>query len=195
MHIAAAAKIRVFATGGIGGVHRGAHSSFDESADLLALRQYPVAVVSAGAKAILDLPKTYERLETLGVPVLGFDTEYFPAFYSAGNQIRLAHHFSTPEAISQILNYRFGVLEQGGILVVQNPPVEAAQDSKDVEKLIQDALKNAEEAGVTGAASTPYLLSALDRASAGSMVETNIALVRNNARLAARLAVADVASR
>lgn len=194
MHIAAAAQIKVFATGGIGGVHRGAHLSFDESADLLALRQYPVAVVSAGAKAILDLRATYERLETLGVPVLGFETEYFPAFYSASRQIPLSHHFTSPSLLSQILRHRFEDLKQGGVLVVQNPPEEAAQDAGEVERLIESSLHRALKEGITGSAITPYLLSALDQASAGSVVETNIALVRNNARLAARIAVAGASS-
>jgi len=190
MHIATAAKIRIFATGGIGGVHRGAKDSFDESADLVALARYPVAVVSAGAKAILDLSATYQRLESLGVPVLGFNTAHFPAFYSASTQIELFHHFTHVSAIAQILQQRFNVLNQGGVLVVQNPPAAFAQDSAQVEAMVEDALNQAKQAGITGARLTPYLLNRLDESSGGAMVETNIALVEQNASLAARIAVA-----
>ena len=189
MHIAAEARIRVFATGGIGGVHRGAGQTYDESADLMALQRYPVAVVSAGAKAILDLAATYERLETLGVPVLGFNTEYFPAFYSASDKIKLAHTFSAAKDIAAVMTQQFDELGLGGILVVQDPPIEFAQDPVHVEQLIESALLCAQAEGLCGPAITPYLLSALNEASSGDVVQTNIALVKNNASLAAKLAV------
>lgn len=189
MAIAARAGVRYFATGGIGGVHRGADSTFDESADLTALTRFPVAVVSAGAKAVLDLPRTLERLETLGVPVVGFETDDFPAFYSMSSGLKLRARCDEPEVIAKIVSMQIERFDAGGVLVVQAPPRASALANDAVEALIAAALRRAEDAGVTGAGLTPFLLSALDEASAGDVLHTNVALVQNNARLAARIAV------
>jgi pseudouridylate synthase len=181
----------VFATGGIGGVHRGASETFDESADLAALAKLPVTVVSAGAKSVLDLEKTLERLETLGVPVIGYRTLELPAFYQGHSGLELVATVDDVEAIARIMSARFDRLGEGGLLVVQPPPAEVAQDPAKVAGLISAALRAAEEAGVHGRAVTPFLLSHLDRASGGDVVRTNVALVTHNAALAARIAVAD----
>lgn len=191
MAIAARASIRVFATGGIGGVHRDAQTTFDESADLAALARFPVLVVCAGAKAVLDLPRTIERLETLGVPVVGFQTAELPAFYHAKSGIPLVCRIETPEEAALIMHAQFDHLAEAGLLVVQPPPEAFAQDAEFVRALIQAALERARVAGVRGRNVTPFLLSALDQASGGDMVETNVALVESNARLASRIAVAD----
>jgi pseudouridine-5'-phosphate glycosidase len=193
--IAARAGVRVFATGGIGGVHREVLESFDESADLMALARYPVLTVSAGAKAVLDLPRTMERLESLGVPVVGYRTSELPAFYHGASGIRLAHRAEEPAELARILSARVDLLGEGGVLVVQPPPAEAAQDPARVGALIDRALAEARAAGVQGPAITPFLLARLDAASDGAVVETNLALVSNNVALAARIAVADAAAR
>jgi pseudouridine-5'-phosphate glycosidase len=195
MAIAARAGIRVFATGGIGGVHREAQSTFDESADLAALAQYPVLVVCAGAKAVLDLPKTMERLETLGVPVIGYRTSELPAFYHGKSGLSLVCRIDAAEEIARVMHAQLDRLSLGGLLVVQPPPAEFAQDPEVVRALIHGALERARSAGVHGRSVTPFLLSALDQASGGEFVDTNIALVEENARLAARIAVADAARR
>ncbi len=195
MAIAARAGIRVFATGGIGGVHRGAERSFDESADLAALARFPVAVVSAGAKSVLDLPRTLERLETLGVPVIGVGTDELPAFYHGHSGLPLRHRIDALPELARVLSARFDQLHEGGVLVVQPPPAELAQDPERIEAEILAALARAEAEGVRGAAVTPHLLAALNRATGGDVVRTNVALVESNARLAARLAVADAAAR
>lgn len=191
MAVAHRAGIRVFATGGIGGVHRGAETTFDESADLAALAKYPVAVVCAGAKSVLDLPRTLERLETLGVPVLGYGTSELPAFYHARSGLPVSHRVDTPDAVAAILGAQFDQLMGGGVLVCQPPPASEAQAPDRVDALIADALAAAEASGVRGRAVTPFLLGALDRASEGDVVRTNVALVTHNAKLAARIAVAD----
>lgn len=188
MYIASLASIRFFATGGIGGVHRNAQDSFDESADLFALSKYPVAVVSAGAKAILDLPKTMERLETLGVPVLGYKTSSFPGFYCPSNNLPLRHSIDNTQTIAQIVYQRFETLKQGGVLIVQDPPQASAQEPEQVEQKIQNALKKANANQVRGAQTTPFLLQQLAEDTKGSFVETNLALVRNNVVLASKLA-------
>ena len=141
MYIASLASIRFFATGGIGGVHRNAVQTFDESADLLALAKYPVAVVSAGAKAILDLPKTVERLETLGVPILGYNTDSFPGFYCPTQDLLLKHRFTETATIAQVVHNRIDTLGQGGLLIVQDPPREAAQEPVHVEAKIRLLLR------------------------------------------------------
>lgn len=188
MYIAALASIRFFATGGIGGVHRNAQDTFDESADLFALATYPVAVVSAGAKAILDLPKTIQRLETLGVPVLGYRTSSFPGFYCPTKDLELNHRFVESRSLAQVVYNRFELLKQGGVLIVQDPPEESAQDPVEVEEKIQSALAKANANGVQGAQTTPFLLQQLAEDSKGAFVETNLALVRNNVILASKLA-------
>jgi pseudouridylate synthase len=195
MAIAARAGIRVFATGGIGGVHRGAEQTFDESADLTALARYPVAVICAGAKAVLDLPRSLERLETLGVPVIGFGTDELPAFYHAASGLPLRARVDDPNEAAALMDAQFDRWGAGGLLFVQPPPADVARDPAATERLIEAALREAESRGVAGAAVTPFLLAALDRASSGDVVRTNVALVEANARLAARIASADVAFR
>lgn len=189
MQAAAMAGIRVFATGGIGGVHRGAGETFDISADLEELAKTPVAVVCAGAKAILDIPKTLEVLETNGVPVLGFGTDAFPAFWSRESGYPVDHRFDTPDDIARViaLQHRLGM---GGLLVANPIPAEAALDSAFIEARIRAAIADAEAAGVTRKALTPYLLQRIFELTDGKSLVANIALVENNAAVAARIAVA-----
>lgn len=190
MFVAARAGVRFFATGGIGGVHRGAASTFDESADLPALARYPVLVVSAGAKAVLDLPKTMERLETLGVPVVGFGTRELPAFYSASSGLPLPAWSDSEAELARVFSHHRSLVG-GGLLVVQPPPARVARPREEIDGLIEEALATAEKEGITGAKVTPFLLSWMACATEDRVVETNIALVKENARLAARIAVAE----
>lgn len=195
MAIAHRAGVRWFATGGIGGVHRGATETFDESADLAALARIPVAVVSAGAKSVLDLPRTLERLETLGVPVLGFRTDQLPAFYHGRSGLPVSCSVDSEADLARVAVARFDRLGEGGLLVVQPPPAEHAADPDEVDRWIDAALGEAEGRRIRGRAVTPFLLAALAEASGGRLVDTNVALVEANARLAARCAVADAAHR
>ena len=191
MAIAQRAGIRYFATGGIGGVHRGASETFDESADLLALARYPVGVVCAGAKSVLDLPRTTERLETLGVPVIGFGTDELPAFYHARGGLPVTVRLDTPEEVAGVGIARFDRLGEGGLLIAQPPPEGLAQSPEVVDGLIETALDEAARTGLRGREVTPFLLARLAELSDGEVVRTNVALVEANARLAARIAVAD----
>lgn len=193
--IAYRAGVRWFATGGIGGVHRDAPSSYDESADLAALARFPVGVVSAGPKAVLDLPRTLERLETLGVPVVGFRTSSLPSFYHGQSGLSLPCSVDREEDVARIAIARFDGLSEGGLLVVRPPPDDVALEPARVERLMGEALEEAARAGIRGRDLTPFLLSALDHSSGGDVVRTNIALIEANARLAARIAVADAALR
>ncbi len=190
MFIAAKAGIHFFATGGIGGVHRGASESFDESADLRALSECPVLVVSAGAKAVLDLPKTLERLETLGVPVVGYKTNELPAFYSVSSGLPLSVRSDSEEELARAFDHH-RALFGGGFLVVQPPPAKVAWPRSEIDGLIQEALETSEKEGITGARVTPFLLSWMACATEDRIVETNVALVVENARLAARIAKAE----
>ncbi|OCP03446.1 MULTISPECIES: pseudouridine-5'-phosphate glycosidase [unclassified Ensifer] len=190
MIAAARAGIRVFATGGIGGVHRGAELSFDISADLDELARTGVIVVCAGAKAILDIPKTLEVLETRGVPVVTYDSEVFPAFWSRDSGLKSPLMLNSPAAIANFQNMRDLLGVEGGMLVA-NPVPEAAEiPREEMEIYIARALDNAENDEITGKAVTPYLLSNLFEMTEGRSLETNIALVENNARLAGEIAVA-----
>jgi pseudouridine-5'-phosphate glycosidase len=190
MIAAARAGIRVFATGGIGGVHRGAELSFDISADLDELARTGVIVVCAGAKAILDIPKTLEVLETRGVPVVTYDSEIFPAFWSRDSGLKSPLMLNSPAAIANFQTMRELLGVEGGMLVA-NPVPEAAEiPREEMEIYIARALDNAENDEITGKAVTPYLLSNLFEMTEGRSLETNIALVENNARLAAGIAVA-----
>jgi len=189
--LVARSDIRVFATGGIGGVHRG--SPYDESADLVELARTPRIVVSAGAKSILDLPATLERLETLGVPVVGYRTREFPAFFSTSSTLPLAAVAETPEQVVAIERAHRSLGRHEALLIVQPPPPEAALPADLVEGAVRDALRDAERSGVRGAAVTPFLLAAVDRATGGRTLTTNLALLEANARLAAEVAVALVA--
>jgi pseudouridine-5'-phosphate glycosidase len=188
--VAAAARVRVFATGGIGGVHRGVEEHLDVSQDLGALARYPVAVVCAGAKSVLDLPKTLEVLETLGVPVLGVGSRELPAFYSRTSGLTLEHAVADAAEAAEVARVRFERLGQGGLLLALPPPEETALPRDEVERHILLALAGAKRAGVHGKAVTPYLLSELARFTGGKSLEANLALLVNNARFGARVAVA-----
>ncbi len=190
LHLAHMAGIRVFATGGIGGVHRGAGQSFDISADLVALARYPLITVCSGAKAILDLSKTLELLETLGVPLVGFETEELPAFYSRSSGLRLDLSATTPEQISSIAQTHWRLGFSGSLLVVAPTPVEDEVPAPEIEGVIDEALSAADEAGIRGKAVTPFLLSRIASRTEGRTMRANISLLRNNAALAGRIACA-----
>jgi pseudouridine-5'-phosphate glycosidase len=183
--LAAKAGIRVFATGGIGGVHRG--DAMDVSSDLTTLARTPIAIVSAGAKAILDLPRTLEVLETLGVLVVGFGTDEFPAFYTRCSGLRLEHHCDTPEELARVLATRWA-LGQGGVLVANPIPHDAELPAAQMSGAIDDALSSAARQGISGRALTPFLLAELARLTRGASVAANRALALNNVRLGAQLA-------
>jgi pseudouridine-5'-phosphate glycosidase len=184
------AKIRIFATGGIGGVHRGAEASFDISADLEELAQTPVAVVSAGAKAILDLPKTLEYLETRGVPVIGYGTDWFPAFYCRSSGFRLELRCDTPDAVAALLRAQDALGLVAGTLIANPIPAAAALPAAEIEAAIAKAVAAAARDGVAGKALTPYLLARIAGFTDGRSLAANIALIENNARLGAQIAVA-----
>lgn len=185
--LAARAGIRVFATGGIGGVHRG--DAMDVSSDLITLARTPIAVISAGAKAILDLPRTLEVLETLGVLVIGYGTDEFPAFYTRQSGLRLEHRCDTPDDVARILAARWE-LGQGGVLVANPIPHEAVLPAAQIDDAIKGAVAAAARGGISAKALTPFLLSELARATAGASVRANRALALNNVRLGAALALA-----
>ncbi|PZP40929.1 MAG: pseudouridine-5-phosphate glycosidase, partial [Agrobacterium fabrum] len=190
MIAAARAGIRVFATGGIGGVHKGAEETFDISADLTELAKTGVIVVCAGAKAILDIPKTLEVLETNGVPVITFGSEEFPAFWSRSSGLPSPLSLNSPAAIANFQATREQLGIDGGMLVA-NPVPEADEiPREEMEIYINRAISHAERDEVTGKEVTPYLLGDIFRLTDGRSLETNIALVRNNAQLAAEIAVA-----
>lgn len=193
--IAARAGIDIVATGGIGGAHRGSENTFDISADLTELARTPVAVVCSGAKVILDLPRTLEILETMGVLVVGYSTNEFPAFYSRESSLPLQHRVDTPDEAARLMYIHrdLGRLAQGataGMLIVNPPPAEKALPRDEVESLIFGAVAAAEAAGIRGKAVTPFLLEQLARNSGGKTLQTNIALLVANAHLAANIAVA-----
>lgn len=184
------AGIKVFATGGIGGVHRGAETSFDISADLTELARTGVIVVCAGAKAILDIPKTLEVLETNGVPVVTFGSTEFPAFWSRASGLKSPLSLNSPAAIANFQSTREQLGIDGGMLVANPVPEEDEISREEMEIYITRALSHAEEDEIAGKSVTPYLLSKIFEITEGRSLETNIALVRNNARLAAEIAVA-----
>lgn len=188
MIAAGLAGIKVFATGGIGGVHRGAERSFDISADLQELARSPVAVVCAGAKAILDLPKTLEALETLGVPVIGHETDTLPAFWCRSSGLRVQHRCDSPAEIAALLRVQEQLGDATGTLIVNPIPAEAALSNEVVEQALGEALAAAEANAIGGAAVTPFLLSRLNEITKGGSLEANVALVENNAKLAAEIA-------
>jgi len=181
------AGIRVFATGGIGGVHRG--HPFDVSADLLELGRTPVTVVCAGAKAILDLPLTLEVLETQGVPVIGYGTDEFPAFYSRSSGLPTDVRCDTPEEVAAIVGARDALDLPGGILVAVPIPFEDELPASEAEEAIVRALAEAETQGITGKAVTPYLLARVSELTGEASLRANVALLLNNARVASAIAV------
>ena len=189
MQAAHMAGIRVFATGGIGGVHRGAELSFDISADLEELARTPVAVVCAGAKAILDLPRTLEVLETKGVPVIGYGTDEFPAFWTRSSGLRTDIRLDTPPQVAALLAAQFG-LGMGGVLIANPIPEQDAMDPAYIAAMIEEALADAAARGIAGKATTPFLLNRIFELTEGRSLVSNIALVENNARVAAGIAVA-----
>ncbi|NKN36562.1 pseudouridine-5'-phosphate glycosidase [Agrobacterium sp. a22-2] len=190
MIAAARAGISVFATGGIGGVHRGAEESFDISADLEELARTAVIVVSAGPKAILDIPKTLEVLETRGVPVVTYDSEDFPAFWSRSSGLKSPLSLASPAAIANFQKVRSQLGLDGGMLIANPVPEEFEIAREEMEIYIGRALANAEREEISGKDVTPFLLDNLFHLTDGRSLKTNIALVENNARLAAEIAVA-----
>ncbi|MEX0908437.1 MAG: pseudouridine-5'-phosphate glycosidase [Gemmatimonadaceae bacterium] len=186
--LAARAGIRVFATGGIGGVHRGA--PFDESADLIELSRKQVVCVCAGAKAILDLHATSERLESLSVPVVGFGTDWLPEFYGAGATIPVAWRLDTPDQVARLFERHLALGMPGAVLVGNPPPEDSRLAANVIEAAVEAALRELRSSGIAGKEATPALLASVERATGGKSVATNVALLENNADLAARIAVA-----
>ncbi|MEM7524722.1 MAG: pseudouridine-5'-phosphate glycosidase [Pseudomonadota bacterium] len=184
------AGVPVFATGGIGGVHRGAERDFDISADLDELAQTPVTVVAAGAKAILDLPKTLEALETRGVPVIGYRADELPAFWSRASGLAAPLRLDTAEEIAAAHRMRGALGLAGGQLIANPVPAEYEIPAETIAPIIETALADAATAGVGGKAVTPFLLGRVLEATKGRSLETNVALYLNNCRLAAAIAVA-----
>lgn len=185
--ICRAAEVQVFATGGIGGVHR--EPAFDESADLLELSRSPVVVVCAGAKSILDLPATLERLESLGVTVLGYNCEEFPGFFTAHTGLPLPRRVESAREVAEVQRAARRLGLPGAVLVVQPPPALVALDADEVESAVQGALAEARRTNVRGAAVTPFLLAAVERATGGRSLAANLGLLEANAALAAEIAV------
>ena len=190
LRIAHWAGIELFATGGIGGVHRGAAQSLDVSSDIDELAATPVAVVSSGAKSILDLRATFELLETRRVPVIGIGTTELPGFLTASTGLSLNHAVSGPDEAAELIGMHMAIPRAGALLFVQPPPGELALDAGELERWTHDALVEAESAGVRGGAVTPFVLQRLSSISGGASLRTNIGLIVNNARMAARFAAA-----
>jgi len=190
MRIAGMAGIRVLATGGIGGVHRGAETTFDVSSDIDELAATRVAVVCSGAKSILDLPATLELLETVRVPVIGIGVDELPAFYSTSSGLPLAHRVDGPREAASVLAIHLAIEGSGGILFVQPVPADLAIPSSEVATWVEAANREAVQRGIRGGALTPFVLGRVAELSEGRTLRTNIGLIVNNARMAARLAVA-----
>ena len=190
MIIAKMAGIKIFATGGIGGVHRGAIQTMDISADLQELSRTNVAVVSSGAKAILDLPLTLEYLETMGVPVIGYQTEEFPAFYTRESGLNVDYRIDTPEGIASVLLQKWELELNGGVLIANPIPRVYAMPSDIIEAKIEMAVAEAAARSISGKDLTPFLLAKIEELTSGSSLKSNIELVLNNARLAAQISKA-----
>lgn len=188
MMLAHEAGIEVFVTGGIGGVHRGATETMDISADLQELAHTNVTVVCAGAKAILDLPLTLEYLETMGVPVLGFKTSELPAFYTSRSGLKVDYEVNSYEDMAQIIKAKRDNKIEGGILLTNPIPEEFAMDDKIINAAIEKALKEADELGIKGKDTTPFLLKTITDITGGDSLESNIHLVINNAKVGAEIA-------
>jgi pseudouridine-5'-phosphate glycosidase len=189
MRLAALAGIRTFVTGGIGGVHRGAPTTFDISADLTELATTGVAVISAGVKSILDIGLTLETLETLGVPVLTYGTQEFPAFYSRRSGFTSPMRVDSPAEIAAVMHARWDLGIPGGLSIANPVPEDEEVPAERMDGVIAQALAEMEKAGITGKDTTPYLLGRIVELTGGESLRTNIALVKNNARLGARIAV------
>ncbi|SJZ34857.1 pseudouridine-5'-phosphate glycosidase [Cetobacterium ceti] len=188
MILANLAGIKIFATGGIGGVHRGAETTMDISADLEELAMTDVAVVCAGAKSILDLGLTLEYLETKGVPVLGYKTKELPAFYTRESGFNLDAKIDSPEEFAEILKAKWSVGLKGGVVIANPIPEKFAMDYNTIHNAIEEALKEAKENHIKGKESTPFLLAKVKEITKGKSLESNIELVFNNAKLAAEIA-------
>ncbi len=189
MILAAMAGIRVFATGGIGGVHRLAQQTFDVSADLQELAQTPVAVVCAGAKSILDLPLTLEYLETHGVPVIGYQTDFLPAFYVPTSSHKVDYRLDSAAQIARALHMKWVMGLRGGAVIANPIPAAFAMDGAVIDTAIEQALCEARQQGIQGKQSTPFLLARVSEITGGDSLAANIELVLNNARLASTIAV------
>jgi len=189
-HLAALAGIRVFATGGLGGVHRGASESFDESADLSTLAVTPITVVSAGVKSVLDIAATLERLESLSVPVVGFGTRIFPSFWLRESAFTLDWFVHTAAEVAAIMRAQDELGHGQGIVVANPIPLAQQWDPAEHDRVLGEALALAAEAGVTGKAVTPFLLLKIVELSGGRSLEVNLDLARNNVRVAAQIAIA-----
>ena len=190
MIIAALAGIRIFATGGIGGVHRGAEVTMDISADLEELARTPVMVICAGAKSILDLGLTLEYLETKGVPVIGYGTEELPAFYTRKSGFKVDYRLDTPEELAQVFKAKLEMGLVGGMLVTNPIPEEYSMDHERINAAIDQAIEDSHKLGIHGKETTPYLLARIKDLTGGDSLASNIQLVLNNARLAAKTAAA-----
>ena len=190
MIIAAMAGIKVFATGGIGGVHRGAETTMDISADLEELAMTPVMVICAGAKSILDLGLTLEYLETKGVPVIGYGTEELPAFYTRHSGFKVDYRIDTPEDLAAAFRAKLDMGLQGGMLVTNPIPEEYSMPADVINKAIDEAIAEANRLGIRGKETTPFLLARVKDLTGGDSLASNIQLVLNNARLAAKTAAA-----
>ncbi|MFN8142848.1 MAG: pseudouridine-5'-phosphate glycosidase [Bacteroidia bacterium] len=190
MRIASMAGIRIFVTGGIGGVHRGAETTFDISADLTEMSQTNVAVISAGIKSILDITLTLETMETLGIPVVTFGSDEFPSFYSRISGHKTPLRLDSPKEIADLLNSKWAMGINGSVLVANPIPEDKEVPHKLMEKYIQQSLTLAEQKGIRGKDITPFLLKSIADATGGESLEANIELVKNNARLGAKIASA-----
>jgi pseudouridylate synthase len=189
-HLAALAGIRVFATGGLGGVHRGASETFDESADLTTLANTPITVVAAGVKSVLDIAATLERLESLSVPVLGYQTNIFPAFWLRESEHTIDWKVDSAQEIAAVMFAQDLIGEGGGIIVANPVPKDMGWEKIEHDAVLEKAFIAAEKAGVRGKAVTPFLLQFIVEASGGKSLEVNLDLARNNVRLAADIAIA-----
>ena len=187
-HLAARAGIRVFATGGLGGAHRGASQSFDESADLSTLAVTPITVVSAGVKSVLDIAATLERLETLSIPVVGYGTDVFPSFWLRESEFELDWRVDTAAEVAAIMNSQDELGHGQGIVVANPVPADQQWEPAEHDKVLAEALALADAEGVTGKEVTPFLLLKIVELSGGRSLEVNLDLARNNVRLAAQIA-------
>jgi pseudouridine-5'-phosphate glycosidase len=189
-HLASLAGIQVFATGGLGGVHRGASETFDESADLTTLATAPIAVVSAGVKSVLDIGATLERLETLSIPVVGFRTDSFPSFWLPDSQFQLDWRVDSPAEVAEIIRAQRSAGSSSALVVANPVPSDQAWELAEHDRVLEKAFVAAEEAGVRGKEVTPFLLQFIVESSGGRSLEVNLALARNNVSVAAEIAKA-----
>ena len=190
MRLAGLAGIRVFVTGGLGGVHRGAESSMDVSADLTELSRTEVAVISAGVKSILDIGRTLEVLETLGVPVVGYGTDEFPSFFSRSSGVAVPMRVDTPEEVAALMAATWGLGLGSGVSIANPVPAQDEMAHEEIDAVIEQALADCDAHGIHGKDITPYLLGRIVELSGGRSLETNLALVRNNAVVGTAIAVA-----